>query len=60
MMTTVEYLNFGMLGALEVLVILVVLGSLFLFAGLVVIVIALVVNQRSKRDRSNQPPVIKS
>jgi hypothetical protein len=60
MMNTVSYPNFGMLGPLEILVILAVLGSLLLLAGLVVVVIALVVNCRSNRDQSKQPPPLKS
>lgn len=59
MMNTVSYLNLGMLGPLEILVILAVLGSLLLFAGLLVVVIAFVLSRLSKRDQSNQPPVIK-
>ena len=60
MMNSVSYLNFGMLGPLEIIVILAALGGVVLFAGLVVVVIALVVNRRSKCDQSNQPPVIES
>jgi len=60
MMNTVSYLHLGMIGPLEILVILAVLGSLLLFAGLVVVVIALVIHRRGKRDQSNQPPVLKS
>ncbi len=48
-----------MLGPPEILVILSVLGSLMLLAGLIVIGLVFVISRRSRGNQPQQPPVLK-